>query len=127
MDGAVDFYINDELQTKIYILKGTIEIDFLIEKLRIALNQKKFNQTYNILVDIQEAELPDFIGRMYEFIDFCVAVSKNINMNRRCAILTAKPSDVVVAELLRMRFGKINFELKIGVYSTLEAANDWLT
>ena len=126
MKGYLENYINDELKINCNMLIGTIELDMLLEYLKNLVETNEYKDQYNVLVDIREAKMPDFLARMDEFINFFKSTSGAINWNRKCAILTSKTDDVVISELLRYRMENLHFHLRVQVFSTREAAFFWL-
>ena len=103
MKGYLENHINHELKINYNILIGAVDLNMLLEYLENLVESSEYKDNYNILVDIREAEMPDFLARMDEFINFFKASSGAINWSRKCAILTSKVDNVVISELLRYR------------------------
>lgn len=126
MESYLQNKVDRELQINSNILKGTVDVDLLLNYLKNLVKAPDYNETYNVLVDIREADMPDFYVRINEFIQFFCNTSNEINWNRKCAIITSNPQQVVLSKLLEYEMDKLSSYLKINVFSTKEAALYWL-
>jgi hypothetical protein len=126
MKYSFDLIADHTHRVNINVLKGTINLETFVAHLKRNFANTNYSDQYAILVDIREAELPDFLGKMHEFIDFIQQASKETSLKRKCAIVTSTPRDVVIGEMLRLRLEEINFDLKVSIFSSREAALYWL-
>ena len=126
MESHIQNKVDLELQINFNILKGTVGVDNVLNYLKNLVKAPDYHETYNVLVDVCEADMPDFYERINEFIQFFCNTSNEINWKRKCAILTSNPQQVVISKLLEYEMDKRCSELKINVFSTQEAALYWL-
>ena len=52
-------------------------------------------------------------------------LTANLNMNRKCAILTDNPQEVVISELFKLRMNQSSL-MNIKIFSTETAALEWI-
>ncbi len=127
MKPTIEYRVNHELKINQDIIKGRFTLEEILQHRWTELKKADYNDSYNMLVDIREAELIDFLQRMEEFVSFVKEVSIDKNMKRKCAFLTSKPIDVVLAEVSKLYLKNLDTGIKIETFSTEEAAIDWLT
>lgn len=126
MKPNIDNIINHDHRINYHILKGVVELDLLLNYIKNLVPSPGYNDGYNILVDIREADMPDFFDRIDEFIQFFLNSPKEINWKRKCAIVTTNEKHAVISIWYKHKMEKLNFDLFIEVFSTEEAALDWL-
>ncbi len=105
---------------------GELSILDIIESRKAIVYSDDYQDSHHILLDIREAVITDFIQNISIFFDFVDEFSKIRNINRKCAVLTIKPVDVVDSELVKMNLSRVKPELKIEIFSTESAALNWL-
>ncbi len=124
---AIKFYSNTELRFNYYKAEGILSpndiSDFLFEN--------KMNPSYksdhNILVDITDAKFINMWDELEQFAQYVRNDSDNWTTFRKCAILTSSPVDSVNAQLLKYKVDKLQPRLVIKIFSTEDAAYNWLS
>ncbi len=106
---------------------GKVTVDEIIKYRAKRINSPGYIDTYNILLDISEGELVDFLKNMGHYIDFIKQISGRINLKRKFAILTSKPFDVAYAELFNVKITELNLGAIIKTFSEEKNALYWLS
>lgn len=124
-----EYKIDHELKINFDIIKGEVDLNMLIEHEKIRIKSDKFNQNYNSLIDIRGAKFVNFLDDIDEFCDFLDAYTQQLklNMERKIALITSNPLEVVNSTIFALGFGKKDSNLEIESFSTEKAAIQWLS
>ena len=101
-------------------------MDDILHNLQSNFTTKTYNDDFSVLVDIRQAEFPDFIDRIKYLLDFFNSWSKKKNMKRKCAILAGNQIEVANAILFKFNLAKIKTGLVVDVFTSRNEALDWL-
>lgn len=126
MDTTIDHHVNHALKINYNIVNGEIQFEDFVKDLDKIIYGPQYNDSYNILIDIREANFIDFSKKVFIFVDYIQNNARYFNMNRKCSFITTKPLDVVHATLLIEKLHKIGFQIKFKIFSTEEAALEWI-
>lgn len=119
-------YKFDHNQKIIYeTIRGDIRFIDFIRHEKAKLNDPEHNDSYSLLADIRESRFLMSDEEKKIVYEMFKKVGSKINMKRKCAIITNKPSEVANSELFRMGMGKFS-PMMFKVFSTEEAAYQWL-
>jgi len=96
-----------------------------VKKLKmLEIHDLKYNNTYNLIGDLRNSNmLFQNKKEITEFLDFIRLTGKS-NSEKKVAILTSSPNNVVTAELLRLNKDELPQILK--TFSTVESLLSWL-
>ena len=125
METILEYNIDHEQKIILEKLQGKIELNELLEHEKMKLTDPEYNDTYSIMIDIRDLDFPrseeemEIIYRMFEDI------GNRINMNRKCALVTHKPSEVVASELFSMRMKSLS-PMVFRIFSTEKSALGWI-
>jgi len=103
---------------------GKINIDILHSELNRIWNSSDYKTSYNSLVDVRQAELEIEIKEFSKLID----IFSNFPITQtemKIAVLTSTPQQVALSTLFAQNV-QMKYPLSIEVFSTYEAAFDWL-
>jgi len=102
---------------------GNLSWKDLMENKKILALDKNYDPTFNIIDDVRDAYIVFEEDGISEFVKL---INENINLKgeRKTAILTDTPNQLVNSELLNSRDKDVLFKLK--TVSTLEAATKWV-
>jgi hypothetical protein len=112
-----------ELKTTVEYFSGPIHLNELIQHRNILADDMDFNPVDCLIADFRDAQLDFTKQDILAFIDFMRATKKLLG-DRRVAILTDTPNQVVASELYIMNLG--NLPMKVDFFSTLDAAIKWV-
>jgi hypothetical protein len=126
MDPVFEHRANHDLRINFNISKGDITFMEFVKNLDRVVHHPAYIDTYNILIDIREANFIDFAKNNSVLVDFIDETISTFNMKRKCAIVTTNPTDVVHATMLIKRFQKMGIRFAFYIFSSEEAALDWL-
>lgn len=127
MDPIFEHRANHDLEVNYYIIKGDFKFEDLVKNLDRVVRNPDYNDYYNILFDIREANFTDFMKKNSIIVDYFHETVSSFNMNRKCSFLTTKPLDVVYATLLIEKLQKIGIKIKFQIFSSEEAALNWMS
>jgi len=117
---------NEETCIIYHELRGKLYMDDILHNLQSNFTTKTYNDDFSVLVDIRQAEFPDFIHRIKYLLDFFNSWSKKKNMKRKCAILAGNQIEVANAILFKFNLAKIKTGLVVDVFTSRNEALDWL-
>ena len=127
MDPIFEHRADHDLKVNYNIIKGDFKFEDFIFYIEKVVHSPGYVDTYNILVDIREANFIDFKKNSSILVDYFSGTIKLFNMNRKCAFITSKPMDVVYATLLIEKLQKIGIQIKFQIFSSAEAALIWMS
>ncbi|MEZ5103602.1 MAG: hypothetical protein R2757_03850 [Draconibacterium sp.] len=127
MNIKFDSIIDHELRIIREKVIGRVTVDEIIKYRDEKTSSPEYLETYNILLDISNGEIVDFLDNMHFYIEFLIQLSKRINFKRKYAILTAKPMDVVHAHLFIERMEELKLGTFIKAFSEEKNALGWLS
>ena len=126
MNPIIHHRANHDLKINFNILEGEFTFEDLLSKVNKIVFQHGYIDAYNILIDIRKANFIDFLENLSLLIDYFNKNSSFFNMNRKCSFITTKPQDVVHATLMIDKIKKTGVQLKFDIFSTEEAALNWM-
>lgn len=126
MKTFLNYSIDHELKINYNVIKGEVNLETVIQHEQNRLSSSEFNEKYNTLVDIRGAKLLNFMEDIGKFVGFFDNKKDLINLNRKCALVTNTPSELVHATLFSLGMEKKDVKMKFKVFSTIEAAKNWL-
>ena len=127
MNPIIHHRADHDLKINFNTLEGEFSFEELVSKINKIVFQPEYIDSYNILIDIREANFINFHEKVSLLIDYFVKNSSFFNMNRKCSFITTKPQDVVHATLMIDKIKKTGVQLKFDVFSTEEAALNWMS
>ena len=129
MKATFEQKIDHQLKINFDVIKGEVDLETIIQHEKERLQSDKFDENFNTLVDIRGTEFVNFLSDIGKFCEFLDRYTKeaNINMARKCAIVTSSPVEAVNSTIFALDFGKRENSFKFKSFSTEEAAIDWLS
>jgi hypothetical protein len=127
MDPIFEHRADHDLKVNYNIIKGDLKFEDFVVNLNKVVHSPAYIDTYNILVDIREANFIDFKKNSSILLDYFSGTTTLFNMNRKCAFITSKPMDVVYATLLIEKLQKIGIQIKFQIFSSTEAGLIWMS
>jgi hypothetical protein len=127
MNNKFDSYTDHELKLIREKVIGRVTVDEIIKYRHEKTNSPEYVETYNMLLDISEGEIIDFLENMPLYIEFLIQLSKRINFERKFAILTARPMDVVYSHLFMEKMEELKLGTQIRAFSEEKNALKWLS
>lgn len=124
MKNQADFVIIPECKLIIECCKGIVTLEDSLNLKIEELSDPQYNPTYNVIVDLQEVEIP-LDSNPNEQITFFANYIKPLSLNCKVAFLTNEPHQVVIGEMLK----QMTYEepdVHIEIFSTLKAAINFL-
>ena len=125
MEKKLEYRFDHQQNIIIETIRGTINLNELIELEKKTLNDPGHNDSYPIIVDIRGVVFEVSSAERETFYNKFQELTANINMNRKCAFITNRPNEVVHSELFKLRvneFAPMDFK----IFSSEEAAYDWV-
>ncbi|MDA3930692.1 MAG: hypothetical protein PF541_17225 [Prolixibacteraceae bacterium] len=104
--------------------RKNISVASIKEGFRLIKNNKSFPRKLNILIDARETKLDFDIKNVQEIVTESSEAVRSFKMFKEAIILN-RPKDTALATLISLGIKQINYRL--GVFSTREAAINWLT
>jgi hypothetical protein len=126
MNPIFEHRANHDLKVNYNIIKGDFKFEDFVVNLDKVVHNPTYIDSYNILVDIREANFTDFMKKSSILVHYFQETVSLFNMNRKCAFVTIKPIDVVHATLLIERLKRIGIQIKFQIFSSEEAALKWI-
>jgi hypothetical protein len=123
MKKSVLHIILPEIKTTVVYFSGQIVLDDLIQHCFTLSNDKAFNPVDFLIADFRDAHLELPKKDILSYIEF-IRLTKKLLGDRRAAILTQTPNQVVASEIYIMNLGDL--PMKVDFFSTLEAALRWV-
>lgn len=123
MKNHANYRILPELKLILECCKGHATVEDAINMKKDEMSDHSYNPNYNIIVDFQEfvaainTNTTDSVSRFFDFL-------KVIVLKNKVAFLTAEPHQVVISMILKELSSEL-LPLKIGVFSTLDAATKY--
>ncbi len=127
MDPVFEHRANHDLKINYNIIKGDFKFEDFVKDLDKVVHSPDYIDSYNILVDIREANFTDFKKKSSILVNYFQETVSLFNMNRKCSFITTKPLEVVHATLLIERLRKLGIQIKFQIFSTEEAAIGWMS
>ena len=118
-------YKQSKINYDLYI--GEISLDAIIFHTKRRLLSFDFNKDFNSLIDIRGAIITNFINDIDRFCNFMKECLKNQNIQKKCAIVTSTPVEIVHAEHFANELINRSISLECGHFSSVEAAISWLS
>ena len=125
MDKILEYRFDHEQKIIYEILKGDITLNELLQLERNKFNDPEHNASYSVILDIREANFRFSNVEKEIFYESIKDYTANLNMNRKCAILTNNPQEVVISELFKLRMSQSS-PMNIKIFSTETAAMEWI-
>lgn len=126
METNFEFLVNHHLEVVFHIFKGEITTEQILKHLNGVIFSPEHRDDYNILIDIRDATLVDFIEKLDEFAFLLQSITGKINMDRSCAFLTDKPEHVAYSTLFIFKLEDQRTGMRFSIFSTYQAALNWL-
>ncbi|QGY44178.1 hypothetical protein GM418_11055 [Maribellus comscasis] len=126
MNAVFKYKIDHELKINYDIIQGEVDLNMVIQHEKTRIQSDKFNEDYNSLIDIRGANFINFMENVGKFCDFLNDYTKRINMERKCAIVTSTPLEVVNSTVFSLGLKQRGTSLKFESFSSEEAAIKWL-
>jgi hypothetical protein len=117
--------LDPENRLIIEILKGEITLKDLVECQSKMINNPEFSDSYYTLLDIRGAVFNFTKFDKIRFSVFLRDIATNFNLDRKCAIVTNSPEEVVSSIIFQKVMRAVS-PLKIKIFSTIEAALEYL-
>ena len=127
MKPTFDHYADHDLKINYNVIKGDFKFEDFVKKLDKVVRNPDYNVSYNILIDIREANFINFMKKSSILIDYFQDKLSFLNMNRKCAFLTSKPIDIAHATLIIEKFRIVGFPIKFEIFSSEGIALSWLS
>ena len=129
MGAIFEYKIDHDLKINYDIIKGDVDLNMVIQHEKFRISSEKFDENYNSLVDIRGASFINFMEDIGKFCDFLDSYTQqlNINMERKIALVTSSPSEVVNSTIFALGLKQKGTSLKFESFSTEEAAIKWLS
>ena len=124
MKKHANYRILSELGLILECCKGQATVEDAVNMKKDEISDQLYHPDYNIIVDFQEFEAAinaDTTNSVSRFFDFLT----NIGLKSKVAFLTAEPHQVVISMILKELSSEL-VSLKIGVFSTVDAAIRYL-
>ena len=124
MNRYANYMIIPELRLLLECCKGKATVEDAVQMKKEESADMSYNPDYDIIVDIQEFETDinsETTGTVQRFTDFL----REIGLRGKIAFLTSEPHQVVVSLIIKEFFSK-NDNVRIEVFSTIEAAAGFL-
>lgn len=124
MDKIAAYKILPDLKLHIEVFQGSLNIMDLIELKKSEILDEAYNPNFNGIVSIEEIETDSKTEE--DFAKYVESVKDNISFigDRRSAILTKTPGQVVTATLYEIAVKNLPMSFKI--VSTIKAALEWV-
>ena len=127
MDKKFKYHIFPEYNLIVEFWQGEFSFKEIIEFKNIEASDPDWKDYYNVLADdrlsIKKIDFPLNSDDKKDIND--LSLSQKFIKKRKSALLTSKPSQVVISELLKQHKGPEAL-VQIEIFSTVEAALDWL-
>jgi len=125
MDKKFDFKIVPEKKLIIEYLKGDISYDDFIQLKESQFSDKDYDPHFNILDDFRDANFLFNYTKVLDYIKY-VKKSKIYYGNKRTALLTNTPNQVVISTFFSIVKEELPFKVDLLICSTLENAQNHL-
>ena len=124
MANKLNYRIYPELKLIIEVGAGIVNVPDAIEFKKTQIEDKEYNNQFNYIVEISELELDT--GFEFDFINFVNTIKTDSRFpgERRSAILTSTPKQVVYGTLYENAINELPMEYKI--VSTIPSALLWV-
>ena len=100
----LDCKFDHERKLIVETLRGGIRASDLIEHEKAKLSNAEHNDSYSVAVDIRDSNFIMTEEEKNLFYKFLKESTAEINMNRKCALITDKPNEVANSQLFKMRY-----------------------
>lgn len=125
MDAKVEYRFDHEQMITYEIFKGNITLDDLLQHSKKKFNDPGHTDSYAVILDIREAIFKLSEEEKNKFYKAISEYTSDMNMNRKCAILTNNPQEVVISELFKLKMVQLS-PINIRTFSTTAAALEWI-
>jgi hypothetical protein len=125
MESILKYRFDHENKLIIESYRGTVGLMHFIEYEKEKTNNPEYNDSYSLFIDIREAIFQFSYEEKKIFYKTIMDIASKMNMNRKCAFLTTNPLEVASSVLFKLRAMRLT-SLKVEVFSTEEAALNWL-
>lgn len=118
-----DYKIVTQLKIIIEYYEGELNLEPLIEFKKRQAADKNYSPHYDIIADLRKCDLkinPDEVDSYMEFL----VKNRMIVGNRKNAIITQEPYQVVFSELLKRSYSRLSKTIEI--FSSVSAALNWI-
>ncbi|HPE75813.1 MAG TPA: hypothetical protein P5210_03730 [Draconibacterium sp.] len=127
MDSIFEHRGDHDLKVNFNVIKGDFKFEDFLKNFDEVVHNPEYNDSYNILVDIREANFIDFTDNVSVLVDYFHETVSFFNMNCKFSFITTKPLDVVYATLLIEKLRKIGIRITFQIFSSEKAALNWMT
>jgi signal transduction histidine kinase len=120
----IEYAVDDSNRLGFTTLVGVFNLPLLRSELNLLWKRDDFNPNYSVLIDLRSASFTFDMKEHPELISVFTDFPGN-KLNRKFALLTETPQQVAYSSMLG-QFLQSRFSFKVEVFSTYEAAINWL-